>query len=59
MKDHVDKSMGIVTHITEDLVRIKPTEPLRLANREDRKKRNCSDSSGIFFGQNTSFTIHV
>jgi hypothetical protein len=48
MKDLVDKSMGIVTRITEALVRIKPTEPLRLAKREARKKRNCSDSSGNY-----------
>jgi hypothetical protein len=34
MKGRVDKSMGIVTHIAEDLVRIKPTEPVRLAKRE-------------------------
>jgi hypothetical protein len=46
MKDRVDKSMGIVTHIAEALPRIKPTDPLRLAKREARKKRNCSDSSG-------------
>jgi hypothetical protein len=46
MKDHVDKSMGIVTRITKVFPRIKPTEPLRLAKREARKKRNCSDSSG-------------
>jgi hypothetical protein len=46
MKGHVDKSMGIVTHITEVLVRINPTDPLRLANRETHKKRNWSDSSG-------------
>jgi hypothetical protein len=47
MKDRVDKSMGIVTHtVVEPLVRIKPTDPLRLAKREARKKRNCSDSSG-------------
>jgi hypothetical protein len=30
MKGRVDKSMGIVTRITEVLDRIKPTEPLRL-----------------------------
>jgi hypothetical protein len=48
MKDPVDKSMGIVTHVVEVLARIKPTEYLRLAKREDRKKRNCSDSSGNF-----------
>jgi hypothetical protein len=46
MTDRVDKSMGIVTHIGEALARIKHTEPLRLAKREARKKRKCSDSSG-------------
>ena len=46
MKGRVDKSMGIVTHITEALTRIKPTESLRLVECETRKKRNCSDSSG-------------
>jgi hypothetical protein len=46
MKDRVDKSMGIVTHIAEVLSRIKPTDPLRLSKREARKKRNYSDSSG-------------
>jgi hypothetical protein len=46
MNGRVDKSMGIVTRIAEALARIKPTEPSRLAKREDRKKRNCSDSSG-------------
>ncbi len=46
MKDLVDKWMGIVTRIAEDLVRIKRTESLRLDKRETRKKRNCSDSSG-------------
>jgi hypothetical protein len=40
MKDHVDKSMGIETLIAEVLAGIKPTESLRLANREARKKRN-------------------
>jgi hypothetical protein len=30
MKDRADKSMGIVTLITEDLAKIKPTESLRL-----------------------------
>jgi hypothetical protein len=28
MKDRVDKSMGIVTHIAEVLAKIQPTEPL-------------------------------
>ena len=46
MKDRVDKSMGIVTRIPEDLARIKPTDPLRVDNRDARKKRNSSDSSG-------------
>jgi hypothetical protein len=45
MKGRADKSMGIVTRIAETLARIKPTESLRLAKREARKKRNCSDSS--------------
>ena len=46
MKGRVDKSMGIATRIAEALARIKPTEPLRLAKREARKKRNCSGCSG-------------
>ena len=46
MKGRVDKSMGVVTHITEALGRIKPTDPLRLVKCEAHKKRNCSDSSG-------------
>jgi len=40
MKGHVDKSMGIVTLIPEALAKIKPTQPLRFGNREDRKKEN-------------------
>ncbi len=40
MKVLVDKSMGIVTHIAETLVRIEPTESLRLDKRETHKKRN-------------------
>jgi hypothetical protein len=48
MKDLVDKSMGIVTHIAETLSRIKPIETIRLDKREVHKKRNCSDSSGNF-----------
>ena len=46
MKDCVDRSIGIVTHITETLGKIKDTEPLRLDKRETHEKRNCSDSSG-------------
>ena len=34
MKDHVDKSMGIVTLIVEVLVKIDPTEPLRFTKRQ-------------------------
>ena len=48
MKDHVDKSMGIVTRIAEALTGIKTTDPLRLSKREDHKKQNCSNSSGNF-----------
>ncbi len=47
LKSEVDKSMGIVTHITEALTMIKPTDPLRLVKREARKKRKCSDSSHL------------
>ncbi len=46
MKDLVDKSMEMVTRISEALTRIKPPESLRLDKRETHKKRNCSDSSG-------------
>jgi hypothetical protein len=46
MKDHVDKSMGIVTHIVEAFAKIKPTEPLKLVKREAHKKRNCLVSTG-------------
>jgi hypothetical protein len=48
MKDLVDKSMGIVTHIVEVLTGMKPTESIRLDKREVHKKRNWSDSSGNF-----------
>jgi hypothetical protein len=41
MKDRVDKSMGIVTHITEVLVRIIPTESLRSDKREARKNETA------------------
>ncbi len=44
MKDHVDKSMGIITRIVEALTRIKATETLRLAQCEARKKPNYSDT---------------
>jgi hypothetical protein len=44
MKDHVDESMGIVTHITETLAKINATDPLRLIKCETREKQNCSDS---------------
>jgi hypothetical protein len=40
MKGHVDRSMGIVTLIVEDLAKIKPTEPLRLPKPAARRKRN-------------------
>jgi hypothetical protein len=44
MKDRVDKSIGIVTRITDACAKNKLTEPLRLSKREACKKRNCSDS---------------
>jgi hypothetical protein len=46
MKFRVDKSMGIVILIPEDLTEIKVTETLRFVKCSTRKKRNCSDSSG-------------
>jgi hypothetical protein len=66
MKDRVDKSMGVVTHIEEVLARFKPTDPLILAKREAHKKRskkrNCSDSSGnspVKVLTTTNFTMRV
>jgi hypothetical protein len=53
MKDLVDKSMGIVTHIAEAFARIKPTEPLRLDKREPRKIPQ------VILRTNTSFTMHM
>ena len=47
MKDHVDKSMGILTRITETLPKIKPTELLRVVKNTVWRKRNWSDSSVI------------
>ena len=46
MKGGVDKSMGIVTLITETLAKIKPTVSLIFSKRAARKKGNYSDSSG-------------
>ncbi len=46
MKDLVDKSMGIVTLLVEDFPKYTRTDPLRLSEREGRKKRNCLDDSG-------------
>jgi hypothetical protein len=40
MKDRVDKSMGIVTRITETLPKINPAEPIGFAKRAARRKRN-------------------
>jgi hypothetical protein len=55
MKDHVDTElMGIVTHIAEALAKIKPGDPLRLANRETRKKQNYSDSSSPTYFKNST-----
>jgi hypothetical protein len=31
MKDHVDESIGIVTHIVEALTKIKTTEPFKIS----------------------------
>ena len=42
MKDHVDKSRGIVTLIAEALGKIKPTYSLRLSKQSVHRKRNWS-----------------
>jgi hypothetical protein len=58
MKGHVDRSMGIVTRIAEALARIKPTDPLRLANREPRENApipqviQAFKSSQVYLQQN-------
>jgi hypothetical protein len=44
MNDRVDKSMGIVTLMTEDLSNIKPIEPLRLSKQAARRKKKNKDS---------------
>ena len=46
MKDHVDKSLGIVTLITEALLELN-LQRLRLVQGEARKKRKYSDSSRV------------
>jgi hypothetical protein len=59
MKDHVNKSMGIVTRIPEALARIKPTDPLKLVKRETRKKRNCSSFLKKFFSRGGDPTYNI
>ncbi len=39
-KDRVDRSRGMKTEVTEDLTKIKPTEPLRLAKESERRKES-------------------
>ena len=46
MKGRVDQSMGIVTLITEVLVKVKPIELVIFTKCADHKKRYYSDSSG-------------
>ena len=45
--DRVEKSMGIVTLMTEALATVNPTEPLRFTKRTDRKEVGC-----VYFHQN-------
>ena len=50
MKDHVDKSMGIVTLIVEDLVKIKPTETLifgQVCISQETKLFRCQEDDGV------------
>jgi hypothetical protein len=46
IKRRDDRSIGNEILMTDAFVRIKPTEPLRLARQVARRKRNLSDSSG-------------
>ena len=36
----MDRSRGMKTEVTEDLTKIKPTEPLRLAKESERRKES-------------------
>ena len=45
MKVRDERSRGIVTHIADTFVIIKPTAPFKLAKHETLRKRNWSDSS--------------
>jgi hypothetical protein len=47
MQGRVDKLMGIVTHITEDLTKIKPTDPLRLTKSEAPRNETVQIPQGI------------
>ena len=51
IKDRDDRSSGIEIRIAEDLVKIRPTDPLILAKEAGRRNLNCSDSSGISLGR--------
>ena len=46
MKVRDDRSSGIKILMSDDFVKINPTDPLRLVKQETRRKRNWSDSSG-------------
>ena len=50
MKVRDERSRGIVTHIVDDFVIIKPTSPFKLEKHESLRKRNWSDSSDNSLG---------
>jgi hypothetical protein len=52
MKDHVDKLMGIVTHIVETLVRIKPyAEFIRVYYESIEREKDAELLTRFFFPQ--------
>ncbi len=55
MNERVEISRGMDTLIVEVLTKIKPTDPLRLAKHAARRKRNWSDSSGIYLTKAAAF----
>ncbi len=52
IKDREERSSGIEILISDDFVKIKPTDPLRLPKQISRRKRNWSDSSSSSLTEN-------
>ncbi len=49
IKDKDDRSSGINILMVDVFVQINPTEPFRLDRQVAQRKRNWSDSSGIYY----------